>query len=103
RNTVAGAYVRHDISERWTQRFQVGAMDKSYSDIDAADGLLGYQPAPYDDFRFPAFTGPVYDRGDPVPIEDTDVDIAAFYEDRNRQFDYNLVYQGDRAGLLVGA
>jgi vitamin B12 transporter len=103
KSTVIGAYLQHEISERWSQRFQAGAMQKDFAILDAADGLLGYHPAPFDGFQFPAFTGPIYSHGELVPVEDTIDDVASFYDDENRQLDYNLIYQGDRAGMLIGA
>jgi vitamin B12 transporter len=102
RSTVIGAHLQHEISARWSQRLQVGMMEKRYSILDAADGILGYHPAPFDDFQFPAFSGPIYQRGELIPIEDTEFDVASFYRDENSQIDYNLVYQGDRTGMLVG-
>jgi outer membrane cobalamin receptor len=103
KDTVVGAWFRHDISARLSQRIQFGSMDKSFDSFDANNGLLGYQPAPFDNFEFPSFSGMVYDRGDLIPITDTGTDIASFYRDSNEQFDYNLVYERDRAGMVIGA
>ena len=102
-DTVIGAHFRHDISDRLSQRIRVGSMEKSYSIVDAADGLLGYQPSPFDNFEFPGFSGNFYDLGEPIPIMDTGTDIGAYYENENRQFDYNLIVEGDRVAGLVGA
>lgn len=101
KDTVLGAYVRHSFSDVWSQRFQAGSMAKSYRIFDAADGLLGYQPAPFDAFEFPAFSGTFYDRGAPIPIFDG-TDVASFYENDNTQLDYNLVMDGERIGALLG-
>lgn len=102
KDTVIGAHLRHEISDRWSQRFQVGSMKKTYDILDAADGLLGYQPAPYDDFRFPAFGGELYARGELIPIYDTATDIAAYYSNDSTQLDYNLLMDGERVGALFG-
>jgi vitamin B12 transporter len=96
RDRVLTAFIEHELSENLSHRLQVGSMEKRYSIEDRADGLLGYQPAPYDGFRFGSRT---YAAGASVPIYDGASDVAAFYKNENAQLDYNLVYR--RAALSV--
>ena len=100
-NRVAGAHLRHYISDAWSQRLQVGSLKNTYNISDAPDGLLGLQTAPVDGVRHWSFGGP-YNRGDVIEINDTASEVAAFYADENTQIDYNLVFNGDRFGALFG-
>lgn len=98
-NSIVGAYFRHDFNDVWSQRVTLGAMSKSFDTVDGADGLLGYRPAPFDNF---AFGGATYARGAPVPIYDGTTSIAAFSRNDNDQLDYNIIMNGDRIGALFG-
>lgn len=100
-NRVAGAHLRHDISDAWSQRLQVGSLKNTYNISDAPDGLLGLQTAPVDGVSHWSFGGP-YNRGDVIEIHDTRSEVAAFYADENTQIDYNLVFNSDRFGALFG-
>ena len=100
-NRVAAAHLRHDISDAWSQRLQVGSLKNTYNISDAPDGLLGLQTAPIDGVSHWSFGGP-YNRGDVIEINDTAREVAAFYADENTQIDYNLIFNGDRFGALFG-
>ena len=100
-NRVTAAHLRHDISAAWSQRLQVGSLKNTYNISDAPDGLLGLETAPISGISHRSFGGP-YNRGDVIEINDTASEVAAFYADENTQIDYNLVFNGDRLGVLFG-
>ena len=100
-NRVAAAHLRHDISDAWSQRLQVGSLENTYNISDPPDGLLGLQTAPVDGVSHWSFGGP-YNRGDVIEINDRASEVAAFYADENSQIDYNLIFSGDRFGALFG-
>ena len=100
-NRVASAHLRHDISDAWSQRLQVGSLENTYNISDAPDGLLGMQTSLIDGLSHWSFGGP-YNRGDVIEINDTTREVAAFYADENTQIDYNLIFNGDRFGALFG-
>ncbi len=100
-NRVAAAHLRHDISDAWSQRLQVGSLENTYNISDPPDGLLGLQTAPVDGVSHWSFGGP-YNRGDVIEINDRASEVAAFYADENSQIDYNLIFNGDRFGALFG-
>lgn len=97
---VVGAHIRHQISDRLSQRVQFGYMHKNYKINDLADGLLGYQPSPWNNFMF---QGHSYQANAGVPIYDTAQDIHANYTNKNVQADYNLTYTTDNVVALIGA
>jgi vitamin B12 transporter len=99
RDQVLTAFVDHDITSSLSHRLQAGKMEKRYSVEDGADGLLGYQPAPYDGFRLGNVT---YAAGASVPIYDTTADVAAFYRNESSQVDYNLIYRHETFTVLGG-
>lgn len=99
KDTILGAYFRHDITDVWSQRVQFGSMNKSFDTIDTPDGLLGYHAAPFDDFFF---NGQIFARGAPVPVYDGTANIASFSKNESTQLDYNLVMNGERIGALFG-
>ena len=104
-NRVTAAYLRHDISDTWSQRLQVGSLKNTYNILDTPDGFLGLQTAPFDGFWFSShwsIPGAVYNRGDTIEIYDAPSEVASYYEDENTQIDYNLVFNGDRFGALFG-
>lgn len=100
-NRIAAAHLRHDISDAWSQRLQVGSLENTYNISDPPDGLLGLQTAPVDGVSHWSFGGP-YNRGDVIEINDRASEVAAFYADENSQIDYNLIFSGDRFGALFG-
>lgn len=101
-NRVSSAYLRHDISDNWSQRLQIGSLRNTYNILDAPDGFLGLQPAPFDGFSDYRFGPTVYNRGDPIEIYDTGSEVASYYADENTQVDYNLIFNADRFGALFG-
>ncbi|MCZ0955150.1 MAG: TonB-dependent receptor [Rhodospirillaceae bacterium] len=101
-NRVAGAHLRHDISDTWSQRLQVGSLTNTYNISDLPDGFLGLETAPFDGFSHWSLGSTVYSRGDTIEIHDRASEVAAFYADENTQLDYNLIFNGDRFGALFG-
>jgi vitamin B12 transporter len=101
---VIGAHVTHRVTDKLSHTLHVGYTSKDYANIDLNDGLLGYQPAPYDGFVYndPMYNPVTYNRGDLVPIYDDPYDIGAYYADQNQQFTYDWLYQGGDYNVIVG-
>jgi outer membrane cobalamin receptor len=96
---ISGAFISHTISDSLSQTLRFGYTTKRYEILDADDGLLGLQSAPFDDF---AFGGETYNAGDEVPILDDAGGVAAFYDDVNSQVSYEMLYAGDGFNVLGG-
>ncbi|HEY6643287.1 TonB-dependent receptor plug domain-containing protein [Povalibacter sp.] len=101
---VIGGYVKHNVTDNLSHTLRVGYTTKEYENIDLDDGLLGYHPAPYNDFTYydPFFNPVVYQRGELVPIYDDGFDIDAFYEDKNKQYTYDWLYRGGNYNVIAG-
>lgn len=95
---VGTIWARHKISDHWSQKLQLSGTKRDYDTSDLNDGLLGYQPAPLDNF---VYGGVTYAKGAPIPIFDRG--FISYTTGKNRQADYNLVYSGNELTALLGA
>src|SRR5690606_32207397 len=89
-----------DLTDRLSHTVQVGYTTKRYEQYDADDGLLGYHAAPFDAFNY---NGIIYNQGDPVAVYDDVGGVAAFYDDKNTQIGYDLLFEAERFSFLAGA
>ncbi len=87
--TIGALNFKHRLTDNLRQKALLGWTRKKNSNRDADDGLLGYTPAPTDDFTLD-YTN-FYRKGDPVPVYDTGNGKPSFFENENLQFDYNLL------------
>ena len=98
--SVGNIWLKHNITERLSQKLQYGQMKEDDSSRDLDDGLLGYITAPFNGFD-PLFSGG-YNRGDAVAVFDSGSPLAAKNRNENRQLNYDVTYQGDTVSGLVG-
>lgn len=100
---VGSAYIENQINGEISHRLQFGSLVKHYDLRDKADGLLGTQPAPFDNFADAInFTSAIYSKGAPIPIFDTFSDSDSFYTDKSNQLDYTVIYKTSSAGMVAG-
>ncbi len=87
--TIGALNFKQQLTDNLRQKAVLGWTRKKNSNKDADDGLLGYVPAPLDDFTLDYKN--YYQRGEPVPVYDTGDGKPYFFENENFQFDYNLL------------
>jgi vitamin B12 transporter len=98
---VGSAYARYRVFDSLSAKVFYGIFEKYFSQHDAADGLLGTHPAPFDNFDFNFTYFPGFMKGDPVPVFDTPSPVDSYYRDRRTQVDGTLTYdRGMVQGLL---
>lgn len=102
--TIGALNVKHQLTDSLRQRAVLGWTRKKNSNRDLDDGLLGFVPAPTDNFTLD-YTN-FYRRGEPVPVYDTGNGKPSYFQNENLQFDYNLLWDSKLSGgkntLLFG-
>lgn len=95
RQTIGALQVKHQINDSWRQQALLGWNKKKNSNRDIDDGLLGWMTAPNDNFTLDWVN--FYKRGERVPVYDLGAE-PYFFENKNLQFDYNLLWDTKLAG-----
>lgn len=94
--TLGALNFKQQLTDNLRQKAVLGWTRKKNSNKDADDGLLGYVPAPTDNFTLD-YTN-FYRRGEPVPVYDTGDGKPYYNQNENLQFDYNLLLDSKLAG-----
>lgn len=100
--TVASAFTDFKFTDNLKQTLRAGSTKTSYSIIDTANGLLGYQRATVTIPANATGNSTAVPAGSPVPIYDTATGSRAFYADERKQAEYDLVFTGRSFNLLGG-
>lgn len=93
--TIGSLNVKHQINTSWRQQALIGWNKQKNSNRDIDDGLLGWIAAPTDNFTLDWVN--FYERGEQVPVYDLGA-APYFFENKNLQFDYNLLWESTLAG-----
>lgn len=91
--------LRHQINSQLRHKLSAGWFNKESESVDEDDGLLGYHPAPFDNF---SFGGNNYNKGQAVPIFDNGNGVPYHTRNKNFQTDYNIIWEKDINKLLLG-
>ncbi len=88
-HNIATLQAEHRFAENMRNKVVLGWFEKKSERNDLDNGFLGYETAPFDNFRF---NGVTYNAGDRFPIYD-DGDGRAYGNDHeNLMFDYNFIW-----------
>ncbi|MBN2041951.1 MAG: TonB-dependent receptor [Spirochaetes bacterium] len=81
---------KYQISDEVRQKLMLGWYKKKTTSRNPDNGLLGYINAPTDNFTVDYVN--YYNEGETVPIYDDDDGRGSYYENENKQVDYNLIW-----------
>lgn len=98
--TAKSIWLTHFINSQWRHTLRASQMDENDQSLDVDNGLLGYVPAPYDNFT--ANWMDYYNQGQIVPIYDSGSTQSADNRNRNRQYEYILNYDGEDTRAVFG-
>ncbi|MEY8238794.1 MAG: TonB-dependent receptor [Cycloclasticus sp.] len=99
-NDVVSAYLTQRINDQWQHKLRLSKTDTLYHTVDLADGFLGNQLAPFNNF---SFEGATYNAGDVIAINDRSSSRNTMSTGESLQANYELIYAMAELQLLVGA
>ena len=90
--------LRHQINRNLRHKAVVGWHRKDSTLLDKNDGLLGYEPAPVDNFTLDYVN--YYNKGEIVPVFDDGSPEPANFRNENLMFDYNFIIDGPLENIV---